>query len=129
MQDMVLTETQTLLRESVGRYVAGLASGSHDTRSDRAWRALADALGIAGLIVAEDQGGLGCGALETMVVAERLGSGLAAEPFISTAIAAAALLGGAGEAGAARIASGKAIVVAALGRDCAISAVRAGADW
>jgi alkylation response protein AidB-like acyl-CoA dehydrogenase len=62
-----------------------------------AWSELAG-LGLCGLYVSEDDGGLGMGPVEGMVVMEALGRGLVAEPF-SQALIAGAVLGGYADAG------------------------------
>lgn len=54
------------------------------------YQALAD-LGLCGLLVAEEHGGLGMGAVEAMLVMEQLGAGLVLEPLAQTFIASAVL--------------------------------------
>lgn len=84
--------------------------------SREAWNELGE-LGLGGLYVGEDDGGLGMGPVAGMVVMEELGRGIVLEPFAQTLIAGA-VLGGYADAetkGAwlPRIASGEALVVLA----------------
>jgi alkylation response protein AidB-like acyl-CoA dehydrogenase len=62
--------------------------------TDEQWRELAD-LGWTGLVVPEDLGGLGLGAVELVVICEELGYALAPTPFFSS-VAATLLLVAAG---------------------------------
>jgi alkylation response protein AidB-like acyl-CoA dehydrogenase len=78
--NFMLNDEQQMLADTVGRFVQEKASGS-----------LAD-LGLYGLNVPEDHGGIGGGAVEAMIVMEALGRGLAAEPFLATAVIAARLI-------------------------------------
>src|SRR5574343_1869371 len=48
-------------------------------------------IGLAGLYVSEEHGGLGMGAVEAMVVMEELGRGIVLEPLAQTLIASAVL--------------------------------------
>jgi pimeloyl-CoA dehydrogenase small subunit len=92
--DFDLTEEQRLLQESVGR-VIGDAYGDLEKRetsrrepagwSNTLWRMYAD-LGLLGIPFAEADGGFGGGAIETMIVMEAIGRGLAVEPYLSTVV-------------------------------------------
>ena len=81
-----------------------------------AWTELAE-LGLCGLYVPEDDGGLGMGPVEGMVVMEELGRGNVLEPLAQSLIAGAVLAGYGDAAVRAawlpRIASGEALVVLA----------------
>ena len=121
MQAMILTESQALLRDSIERYVNDnpvMLEASGSARPNGAWSDFADRLGILALRFAEDRGGMACGAIETMLVMEQLGSALAAEPFVSNAVVAAALLnpvqGQRAEGLARKISGGEVIVAVAL---------------
>ena len=74
-------------------------------------------LGLTGLYIPEDDGGLGMGPVEGMVVMEELGRGMVLEPFTQTLIAGAVLSGYAPEAVKSgwlpKIASGDSLVVLA----------------
>ncbi|GAA1626948.1 acyl-CoA dehydrogenase family protein [Nonomuraea maheshkhaliensis] len=59
-----------------------------DARPAASWRAFADDVGIAGLLVPEKYGGAGCGPAETAAVAEELGRALSPHPFLQSAVMA-----------------------------------------
>ncbi|MGJ7580876.1 acyl-CoA dehydrogenase family protein [Variovorax sp. RHLX14] len=84
--------------------------------SREAWDELSE-LGLGGLYISEDDGGLGMGPVAGMVVMEELGRGIVLEPFAQTLIAGAVLSGYAGSelksAWLPRIATGEALVVMA----------------
>ena len=58
------------------------------------WRLLAEQVGALGLAIPEEYGGAGFSVLETHVVLEELGAALAAPGFLSTTLAAQAILAG-----------------------------------
>lgn len=122
--DFDFTEDQESLRDAVRRWVDkgfsferrhGLAKAGGATRD--VWRELAE-LGLTGLAVAEDHGGLGQGAVEAMVVSEELGRGLVNAPYTFGALMAPRLLAAAPaplqQAWLPKIADGSALVVPAL---------------
>ena len=122
--DFDFTEDQESLRDAVRRWVdKGFPfERRHQlARSGGATRAvyveLAE-LGLAGLVVADEHGGLGQGAIDAMVVSEELGRGLVNAPYAHAALMAPRLLAAAPAAVQAqwlpRIASGEALVVPAL---------------
>ena len=90
--DFDLTEEQGLLRDSVGRLIED-AYGDFEKRkayqrephgfSDALWARYAE-LGLLGLPFAESDGGFGGGPVETMLVMEAIGRGLALEPYLAT---------------------------------------------
>ncbi len=69
-------------------------AGSEAGFTEEQWRELVD-LGWPGVIVAEEYGGLGLGAVELVVIAEEMGYALAPSPLHSS-VSAAVLLGAAG---------------------------------
>ena len=91
--DFDLSEEQRLLKESVD----GLLNASYDFDSRKKYRAekggwskavwgkLAEQ-GLLGLPFAEDDGGFGAGAVETMIVMEALGKALLLEPYLATVV-------------------------------------------
>jgi len=103
--DFDLSEEQRLLRESLARLLADrygfeqrkAYAREPDGWSRAMWAAYAE-LGLLGLPFAEDEGGFGGGAVETMLVAEALGEALALEPWLATVV----LGGGALRHGASR---------------------------
>ena len=121
--DFDFSDDQQQLRDAVAKWVekgygferrqAIVAAGGFD-RS--VFNELAE-LGLAGISVSEDQGGLGMGPVEAMVVMEELGRGLVLEPLAQSLICGALLEGYAPEqvkqAWLPRIASGEALVVLA----------------
>ena len=119
--DFSYTETQTMLRDTLARYLSDRYD--HEKRmkiarseagwSPETWKAFAEELGILGAPFAEEHGGLGGGALENMVVMEELGSRLVVEPYLSTVVIGGGFLKQAGGAAAGdligRIIGGEAI--------------------
>jgi pimeloyl-CoA dehydrogenase small subunit len=91
--DFDLSEEQRLLKESVD----GLLSDAYEFEqrkkymkekggwSKAIWSKLAEQ-GLLGLPFAEDDGGFGAGAVETMIVMEALGRALVLEPYLATVV-------------------------------------------
>src|SRR5271154_2862736 len=91
--DFDLSEEQRLLKESVD----GLLNDSYDFDARKkyaaekggwskgVWSKLAGG-GVLGLPFAEDDGGFGAGAVETMIVMEALGKALMLEPYLATVV-------------------------------------------
>src|SRR3979411_690591 len=91
--DFDLSEEQRLLKESVD----GLLNDSYDFDarkkygaekggwSKAMWGKLAEQ-GLLGLPFAEDDGGFGAGAVETMIVMEAMGRALVWEPYLATVV-------------------------------------------
>ena len=110
--DFDLSEEQRLLKESVD----GLLNDSYDFEqrkkymkekggwSKAVWGKLAEQ-GLLGLPFAEDDGGFGAGAVETMIVMEALGKALVLEPYLATVVIGGGFLrhGGSAEQKAAHI--------------------------
>lgn len=98
-------------------------------------------LGLAGLYVSEDDGGLGMGPVEGMVVMEELGRGIVLEPLAQTLITSGVIgaYGGADVKAAwlPKIAAGEALVVLAQQERgarynldaCKATAAQAGSGW
>ena len=82
--DFKLTGEQTLIKDSVERFVAQQPAPAEP------WREFAK-LGWLGIGAPEDVGGFG-GALETMLVMEAFGRGLYLEPYAACAVFPAAIL-------------------------------------
>jgi alkylation response protein AidB-like acyl-CoA dehydrogenase len=145
--DFDFSDDQEQLRDAVRKWVdkgydferrrAIVKAGGFDRG---AYADLAD-LGLAGLFVAEEHGGMGMGPVEGMVVMEELGRGIVLEPLAQTLIASAVLGGYAPEALKAqwlpRIATGEALVVLAYQERkaryrldvCQTRATQAGGAW
>jgi alkylation response protein AidB-like acyl-CoA dehydrogenase len=101
--DLTLSDEQRLLRESADRFVKetytadrrrGLASDPAGYSAE-IWKRFAD-LGWLALPIAETDGGLGGGAIETGILMEAFGRGLASEPYLSTVVIGASLISGCG---------------------------------
>ncbi|MGW7043491.1 acyl-CoA dehydrogenase family protein [Streptomyces avermitilis] len=91
-----------------------IARTESDAPHDRAlWKALADGMGLAGLLVPEAQGGQGASHREAAVVLEELGRAVAPVPYLTSAVVATeALLAGEGDEAAkllAALASGRTV--------------------
>ena len=104
---LVLTEEQSLLRDSARGLIGDKAPVSHlrhlrDSRdatgfSRELWKSFAE-MGFAGLLVPDDFGGSGLGCVEAGVVMEEIGRTLMPSPFLSTAVLAATALSRGGSA-------------------------------
>lgn len=95
MSELVLTETQEMLRRAAADFVAANCAPG-DLRklrdesatagfSAKSWQAMAN-LGWPGIVFPEEFGGLGLGYAEQAVVLEELGSALAPEPFLTSVL-------------------------------------------
>ena len=145
--DFDFSDDQQQLRDAVRKWVdkgydferrrAAVKAGGFDRA---AYGELAE-LGLTGLYIAEEHGGMGMGPVEAMVAMEELGRGMVLEPLAQTLIASGLLSGYAPAALQAqwlpRIASGQALVVLAHQERqaryrldvCETTAVQAGAAW
>jgi pimeloyl-CoA dehydrogenase small subunit len=87
--DFDLSEEQRLLKESIDRFVADHQRdpGQHDAAPDDAalWKGFAE-LGLLAIPFAEDDGGLGGGPVETMIVMEAIGRGLITLPYLPSVV-------------------------------------------
>ena len=144
---LVLTEEQSMLRDSARGFINEKAPVAHlrKLRDERdmtgfsrdLWKGFAE-MGFAGLLVPENFGGSGLGAVEAGIVLEEIGRNLMPSPFLSTAVLAASALvrGGNAEQQAAylpKIADGSLIATLAVDEGAkhkphsiAMQAVRAG---
>ena len=106
--DFSFTEEQTLLRDTVASYLADhydfdkrrAAVKSASGWRPEVWQAFARELGILGASFPEEQGGLGGGATEIMVVMEEFGKALVVEPYLGTVVIAGGFLQQGAPAGA-----------------------------
>lgn len=120
-------DDRAMLKDSVAPFMAERAPVSHlRSLRDNAdssgfsrdlWAQFGE-MGLPGMMVAEEHGGLGMGHAEAGIVLEEIGRNLSPSPFLSTSVGAVAALGKAGGAQAARwlpaIASGEAIIALAI---------------
>ena len=145
--DFNFSDDQEALRDAVRKWVdrsytferrQGIAKAGGFDRG--AYGELAE-LGLAGLYVSEEHGGMGMGPVEAMVVMEELGRGIVLEPLAQTLVASGVLGAYAPEAVKAawlpKIASGEALVVLAYQERkaryrldaCEAQATQAGGGW
>jgi alkylation response protein AidB-like acyl-CoA dehydrogenase len=103
--DFALTQDQKMMQESIGRTlerVSPLArvrkhADAGDGYAKDVWSALVD-LGVPGILIAEEYGGLGLKLLDAALAAEMLGRHIAPVPFAGSAIMAPIAISGAGTA-------------------------------
>ncbi|MGL5167648.1 MAG: acyl-CoA dehydrogenase family protein [Afipia sp.] len=98
---LVLNEEQSMLRDSARGLISDKAPVAHLRKlrdgkdatgfSRELWKTFAD-MGFAGLLVPEEFGGSGLGAVEAGVVMEEIGRTLMPSPFLSTGVVAATAL-------------------------------------
>ncbi|MEG8056011.1 acyl-CoA dehydrogenase family protein [Sphingomonas faeni] len=104
---LYLDDDQTVLQDTIRDFVAEHAPVSHMRAlrdaddatgfSRDLWKQFAE-MGFTGILIGEDQGGLGLGHVEAGVVLEEIGRNLSPSPFLSTAVAAVEALKGTGQA-------------------------------
>jgi len=104
---LVLTEEQTLLRDSARGLISDKAPVSHlrqlrDAKDDTGfsrdlWKTFAE-MGFCGLLVPEDFGGSGLGCVEAGIVMEEIGRTLMPSPFLATSVLAPSALSRGGSA-------------------------------
>jgi len=88
-----LSEEQTLLQDSVNRFLDAqvplerVRAFAGQQEDQDVWRGLAE-LGICGLLVPEDAGGVGLSCMDAALVAESLGYHATPAPFLATAVLA-----------------------------------------
>ncbi|WP_127599425.1 acyl-CoA dehydrogenase family protein [Nitratireductor alexandrii] len=91
--DFDLSEEQSILKDSLDRLLAdkyGFEERNRILKSDAGWSTAMwghyAEMGLMALPFAEEDGGIGGGAVETMIVMEALGRVLALEPYFATVI-------------------------------------------
>ncbi len=124
---MTLNDDQTMLRDSARDFMKSEAPVSHfrkyrdmeckDGFSHDLWKQFAE-LGFTGILIPEDEGGLGLGHVEAGIVLEEIGRNLSPSPFLTTAVAAVEALKAADKAMRERwfpqILSGAAVISLAI---------------
>ncbi|MFF3336526.1 acyl-CoA dehydrogenase family protein [Streptomyces sp. NPDC002888] len=96
MTDLLYSEEEEALRAAVRDLLTDhcdapgvIARTESDAPHDRAaWKALADGMGLAGLLVPESRGGQGASHREVAVVLEELGRAVAPVPYLTSAVVA-----------------------------------------
>ena len=93
---LYLNEDQQMLHDSAAEFMKGEAPVSHlrefrdkqckDGFSHALWKQFAE-MGFTGILIGEDEGGLGLGHVEAGVVLEEIGRNLTPSPFLTTAVA------------------------------------------
>ena len=73
---------------------------------DPLWKAIAQDLGLAGLLIPEAEGGVGASAREAAIVCEELGRAVAPVPFLTSAVVATIAVAGSGQELVADLAAG-----------------------
>src|SRR5512132_2125673 len=100
----LLTDDQKMLQETAAGFLAdegGPAkqlrhwrdTGCTDGYGTDLWKKFAE-LGLTGICIPEDQGGLGLGSVEAALVLEEIGRNLTPSPFLTTAVAGARAIEG-----------------------------------
>lgn len=98
---LVLTEEQTMLAQSAQDFIKDHSPVSRVRKlrdegdllgySKEVWKKMAE-LGWTSILFSEEEGGMGLGMAEVVIVTEAMGRGLAPEPFLSTVMLAGQLL-------------------------------------
>jgi len=101
-----LSEDQTMIHDSITRFVANnyeleqrnaVVAQPHGFSADH-WQQFAE-LGWLSIPFAEEHGGFGGGAVDTMVIMQAFGKGLVAEPYLATVLLFGGLLQASANAG------------------------------
>jgi len=103
---MFLNEDQTMLRDSAREFLKTEAPVSHmrklrdegckDGFRHALWKQFGE-MGFTGILIGEDDGGLGLGHVEAGVVLEEIGRNLSPSPFLTTAVAGVSALNHGGQ--------------------------------
>ena len=101
--DLTLSNEQRMLRESADRFVGETCTADHRRKAEAepngfsaaTWKQFAE-LGWLALPIAEEHGGLGGNAIEVGILMEAFGRGLVSEPYLSTVVIGAGLIGTSG---------------------------------
>jgi|SRR5579884_63378 len=100
----LLTDDQKMLQETAASFLADEGSiatqlrhwrdiGCKDGFGHGLWRRFAE-LGLTGICIPEQQGGLGLGSVEAALLLEQIGRNLTPSPFLTTAVVAARAIEG-----------------------------------
>ncbi|HEY9090952.1 acyl-CoA dehydrogenase family protein [Parasphingorhabdus sp.] len=104
---LYLNDDQKMLQDSAADFMKGEGNVAHlrefrdkkckDGFSHALWKQFAE-MGFSGILIAEDEGGLGLGHVEAGVVLEEIGRNLTPSPFLATAVAGVEALNAGGKA-------------------------------
>lgn len=104
---LYLNDDQKMLQDSAADFMKGEGNVAHfrefrdknckDGFSHALWKQFAE-MGFTGILVSEDEGGLGLGHIEAGVVLEEIGRNLTPSPFLATAVAGVEALNAGGKA-------------------------------
>ena len=104
---LYLNEDQQMLHDSAAEFMKGEAPVAHlrefrdkqckDGFSHALWKQFAE-MGFTGILIGEDEGGLGMGHVEAGVVLEQIGRNLTPSPFLTTSVAGVEALNAGGKA-------------------------------
>ena len=100
----LLTDDQKMLQETAANFLREEGSTAKELRHWRdtgctdgygteLWKTFAE-LGLTGIYIPEEQGGLGLGAVEAALVLEEVGRNLTPSPFLTTAVVGATAIAG-----------------------------------
>ncbi|MGB3810326.1 MAG: acyl-CoA dehydrogenase family protein [Parvibaculum sp.] len=100
-----LSEDQRLMQDSVGRTLEKVSTldrvrkvaDAQEAKPQDIWQALVE-LGVPGMLIGEEHGGMGLKLLDAALVAEALGRHVAPAPFVASAVMAPIALKGSGSA-------------------------------
>jgi alkylation response protein AidB-like acyl-CoA dehydrogenase len=103
---LYLNDDQAMLQDSARDFISGEAPVSHlrefrdkkckDGFSHALWKQFAE-MGFTGILVGEEDGGLGLGHVEAGIVLEEIGRNLTPSPFLTTSVAGVEALNAAGK--------------------------------
>ncbi|MEO9600329.1 acyl-CoA dehydrogenase family protein [Parasphingorhabdus sp.] len=104
---LYLNDDQKMLHDSAAEFMKGEAPVAHlrefrdkqckDGFSHALWKQFAE-MGFTGILIGEEEGGLGLGHVEAGVVLEEVGRNLTPSPFLTTAVAGVEALNAGGKA-------------------------------
>ena len=93
---MILNEDQTMLQDSAREFIKNAAPAAHfrefrdmqckDGFSHGLWKQFSE-MGFTGLLIPEEEGGLGLGHIEAGIILEQVGRNLSPSPFLTTSVA------------------------------------------
>ena len=97
--DFTLSEEQTLIRDSFRRALQHLvdldnireSARTEEKTNEALWKALTE-LGLPGVLIAEDYGGMGLGLLDAILISEELGRAGASVPFAGSTVLASMII-------------------------------------